>query len=290
MVIAAILVALPASVLSLSARWTTSSGAAVMASAASRNVCTSSQLHTTVADGLAGAGHSSSVIVVRNAGPGSCRLTGYPDVRFLNGAGVEVARSVPTPQGFAGGLPVGAPIPDLDLRPGESASAVVEGTDIPIGTATSCPSYASYTITLPGWPGTTTIDHPYGGCSEIEVHPFVIGFNGTFPSGQVVGRAPTCATTGAAGVPGPFVQIEAWSGGHMVGMVMVFTSTMDKQRYRINLKPGRYRIRSAPAHSLPHEVVRAGRTVRLGTYRGCSRPTSSPSRGGLAGATTTTTT
>jgi hypothetical protein len=285
-----VLVAAQAGVLSFSPRWTASSGAAVIARSGARNTCASAQLHTTVADGLAGAGHSSSVILVSNAGPGQCRLMGYPDVRFLNAAGVEVARSVPTPQGFSGGLPVGAPIPDLDLRPGESASAVMEGTDVPTGNATTCPSYASYAITLPGWPDTTTIDHPYGGCSAIEVHPFVIGFNGTFPSGQVVGLAPTCAATGADSLPGPFVQIEAWSGAHLAGMVMVVASATVKQRYRVVLKPGRYRIRSGPAHSLPHEVVRAGRTVQLGTYGGCSGPTSIPSRGGVPGATTTTTT
>jgi Protein of unknown function (DUF4232) len=288
-VILVVLVALPAGVLSLAAPWTTSSGAAVMAHSGSRNACASAQLPTTVADGLAGAGHSSSVILVRNAGPGPCRLSGYPDVRFLNAAGVEVARSVPTQRGFTGGLPVGAPIPDLDLRPGESASAVMEGTDVPLGTATTCPSYASFTITLPRWPDTTTIDRPEKGCSEIEVHPFVIGFNGTFPTGQVVGRAPTCTATGGDALPGPFVQIEAWSGAHLAGMVMVVASATATQPYRVVLKPGRYRIRSGRSRPLPHEVVRAGRTVRLGTYGGCSRATSIPSRGGLPGVSTTTT-
>jgi hypothetical protein len=283
-----ILVAVQFGALSLPSRWSARSGAAA-ALAATRTTCAPGKLRTTVADGLAGTGHVSSVILVRNAGPGPCRLMGYPAVRFRNGTGVEVARGIPTPHGFTGGLPVGAPIPVVDLEPGESASAVMEGTDMPTGTATSCPSYASYTIALPGWPGTTTIDHSYGGCSDVQVHPFVLGFNGSFPSGLVVGRAPTCAATGSSDGPGPFVPIAAWSGGHVAGMVIIAASPTAPQPYRLILKPGRYRIRSGPAPARPDEVVRAGRTLRLGTYGGCSRPPGAPTPGGLPGATTTTT-
>jgi hypothetical protein len=240
-------------------------------------MCASRQLNVRVTSGLGGAGHVSSVILVSNIGPGACRLTGYPDIRFLNARMNTVALTTATPRGFSGGLPVGAPVPKIDLRKGEVASAVMEGTDIPQGNATTCPTYSSYTITIPGVPGTRRIRQAFGSCAGVSVHPFVLGFNGTFPSGEVVGMAPTCEASAQKDLPlGPFVQIEAWSDSHLAGMVTVAAGSTAKEPYGIILRPGSYRIESAHGSSSRHEFVHAGRIAQLHTFGRCFQPAGIP--------------
>jgi photosystem II stability/assembly factor-like uncharacterized protein len=231
-------------------------------------ICLAHQLNVSLTRGPAGAGHSSSVILVRNLGPSACRLKGYPVIRLLNAVGIEVAMAIETPTGFSGGLPAGESIRSVDLHKGEVASAVMEGTDTPPGSAATCPSYRSYTITLPGVNHPVRIRHAIQNCSGLYVHPLVIGFNGTFPSGEVVGLAPACRSSGGAG-PGPFVQIEALSGSHVVAEVTVFAGSEVKRRFEIVLKPGRYRIQSDHDPTSAHVIVHAGESVNLGSYGSC---------------------
>jgi hypothetical protein len=222
------------------------------------------------------------VIVAGNTGPSPCRLRGYPEVRLFNGEGTEVAEAEATPRGFSGGIPVGMTPPGIVLQRGEVASAVMEGTDIPPGNAKSCPSYSSYTITLPLQRRSVTFDRKIESCG-LAVHPFVVGFNGSFPTGEVVGRAPACTTpaNGHAGV-GPAVQIDAWSGRDLEGSVTVIANATARTRYELVLRPGAYRIHSAHDRSSVRTVVHAGRTVSLGSYGQCTQigpvPTTTPGR------------
>ena len=245
--------------------------------------------------GLGGAGHWSSLIVVRNAGPLPCLVRGYPDVRIAVSGGAQSAEVAETPQGFTGGLPVGASPPTVVLQDGETASAIMEGTDVPTGTATTCPTYPSYTITLPGQRRLVTFDKTIESCSGLAVHPFVVGFNGSFPTGEVVGRAPACARRASSGSPaGPMVQIDAWSGSHLAASETVFPSAKAASLYQLVLKPGAYRIHSAPDTSSLHVVVHAGQTVSVGSYGRCAQagplPTTSTGRASPTTTTTTTTT
>jgi hypothetical protein len=244
--------------------------------------CTSQELGISVTDGIGGAGHFSSVILVRDLHPGACRLEGYPDVRFLNAQGAVVTSATQTPRGFTGGLPAGSTIPAVDLHMGEVASAVMEGIDVPPDGATTCPTYPSYTISLPGATGpnpgivSETIHHAVGGCSGISVHPFILGFNGTSPSGEVVGFTPTCKVPARkVSAFGPFVEIDAWSGSHLAGGVTV-TASSRPTRFRIILDQGRYRLDSAHATSSRHVTVHAGRIVQLRTFGTCFQPTGLP--------------
>ena len=253
--------------------------------------CSREQLTLQVMVGSGGAGHWSSLIVVRNAGPGRCLVRGYPDVRIGISGGAHTAVVTETPRGFTGGLPVGASPPTVVLGEGETASAIMEGTDVPTGTATTCPSYPSYTITLPGQRRAVRFDKTIESCSGLAVHPFVVGFNGSFPTGEVVGRTPVCTLRTNSGSPiGPMVQIDAWSGSHLAASETVFPSTKATSLYHLVLKPGAYRIHAAHDTSSLHVVVRAGQTVRLGSYGRCAQagpiPTTTPGR---ATPTTTTT-
>jgi hypothetical protein len=266
-------------------------GAAGATTTSALPTCGPHQLAVSVTNGLAGAGHSSWVILVRNQGRVTCDVKGYPDVSLLNAQGADASEATESPTGFTGGLPAGASLPTVELRHGEVASAVMEGTDVPEGAATTCPSFPAYTITLPGMAWVVHIDHVLGSCSGLYVHPFVIGFNGTFPSGDVIGRAPPCRSSVTDGL-GPFVQVQALSGSSLAGMVTVASSSKGRQPFQIILKPGRYTIRSARDRSVEHVAVQAGQSTQLGTYGSCTQVTSVPTTSnglGRPGPTTSTT-
>ena len=167
----------------------------------------------------------------------------------------------------------------------------MEGTDIPTGDTSTCPSYASFEVTLPEQTQPVTIHQGTRSCSGLFVHPFVIGFNGTFPSGDVVGSAPACKRSVNTALLPPMVQVEALSGSSLAGMVMVATSSKGSQPFQIILNPGRYTIHSPHDPSVENVVVRAGQSTQLGTYGGCYQVTSVPTpTTGLGNLPTTSTT
>jgi Protein of unknown function (DUF4232) len=256
---------------------------------ASGHLCSSQQIKVSVTEGIGGAGHWSWVILVSNTGPTVCPLTGYPEVELLGSHGVGTGAATQTPTGFSGGLPLGAPIPSINLQRGEVASAVMEGTDIPPGNATTCPSYPSYTVTLPGLGTTVKIDQQIGSCSGLTVHPFTIGFNGTFPTGEIVGLAPRCQRPFSAkhSSIGPLVQIDAWSGPDLAASVGIAPSRTSTTTYRLIVKPGGYRIHSDQDHSSVHVVVHAGRVVHLGLYGMCMQFTTTSTVPSISNTTST---
>jgi hypothetical protein len=100
--------------------------------------------------GGAGLGHEDQVIVFTNSSQASCTLSGYPGVAGLNVRGVQVVQALRTPSGHLGGLSnSAATVLHVSLAPGQTASATVEGTDNPVGTATSCPYYPNLLVTPP---------------------------------------------------------------------------------------------------------------------------------------------
>jgi hypothetical protein len=193
---------------------------------------------------------------------------------------------------------MGASSRSIVLRKGEVASALMEGTDIPIGNATTCPSYPSFTIVLPGRRNGTTFHQAIGSCSGLTVHPFVVGFNGSYPTGEVVGRTRLCTlqTNGHSPI-GPSVQIDAWSGSHLAAAETLFANATTAPRYQLVLKPGEYRIDAVHDRSSRRVDVHAGLIVDLGTYGTCAPsgpfPTTTPGESSPTttnSVTTTTTT
>ncbi len=139
--------------------------------------CTFSQL-TVIAksDGVA-LGHVGVVLMFENTGSSICSLYGYPGVAGLNAEGVQVTQAVRTVNGYLGGAGTGAS--HVILAPGESASAIVEGTDNPVGTATTCSTYPRLLVTPPNTTQSVTIDFSLPGCSALQVHPVVPGTSGS---------------------------------------------------------------------------------------------------------------
>jgi hypothetical protein len=155
--------------------------------ASSAPLCTNGQVGVSDSGGGAGAGHEDQVILFINDSPSTCTLTGYPGVAGLNASGQPVVQATRTLRGYLGGLWNGATtVPRVSLSPGQTASAVVEGTDNPIGTATSCPYYDYLLVTPPNLTksvrvrvfGLGTAPTGLPGCSSIEVHPVVPDGNG----------------------------------------------------------------------------------------------------------------
>jgi uncharacterized protein DUF4232 len=152
-------------------------------------LCTNGQVGVSDSGGGAGLGHEDQVILFTNHSPSPCTLTGYPGVAGLDANGEQVVQAVRALSGYLGGLWNDARTPPrVSLNPGQTASAIVEGTDNPTGTATSCPSYDHLLVTPPnltdsvrvsvsglGSPPTSGLP----GCSIIEVHPVVPGNSGT---------------------------------------------------------------------------------------------------------------
>jgi hypothetical protein len=142
--------------------------------------CTFAKLSISLGESAAGLGHEGSTILFTNTGTSACSLSGYPGVAALSSAGAQVQQAQRTPNGYLGGLETGSTSPPVvDLRPGAVASALVEGTDVPEGTAASCPTYPALLVTPPTSTQSKRLALSLPGCSPLQVHPVVSGATGT---------------------------------------------------------------------------------------------------------------
>jgi hypothetical protein len=259
------------------------------ASAASSGVpsCVAGQVHISESPGVSGMGHFSDLIQVTNTGGRACDLHGFSTVGLLNSSGVQVATAVQNDAAL-GGPPSRGPV---KLGVGEAATAQLAGTDLPLGAATSCPTYASYIVSLPESGGSRMFKGPVADCSGLYTTSFVPGFNGFSASGEVAGTAPSCSrrATGT-GTPVADVVVNAWSGRRLAGSTAVVPGPRSSLPYRLIIAPGRYRITATRAPSR-EVIVRAGRIDGLGQYGGCASPgTIASTIPGLGGRATTSTT
>jgi hypothetical protein len=155
-------------------------------------VCQTGQLQVSSLGGGAGAGNVDQVFGFVNTGRAACSLTGYPKVAALDAEGQEVAVAEQQLTGI-GGIKTGASTPPVvTLKPGQTASAILSGTDIPIGNAVVCPSgYPVFIVTPPDVTQgvkVNAVDGPgpglFPGCStRIRINPIVPGATGQLPVG-----------------------------------------------------------------------------------------------------------
>ncbi|MGA3215403.1 MAG: DUF4232 domain-containing protein [Acidimicrobiales bacterium] len=142
-------------------------------------LCTMSDLAVGAGLGGAGLGHVGLPVLFRNRTRIPCRVGSYPSVAVLDRSGRKVATAKDTLSGYLGGLPektVNPPV--VNLLPGESASALVEGLDS-MGNGAACPAYPALLVSLPGLAQSVRVVHVFNGCSDLEVHPFVPGTTGS---------------------------------------------------------------------------------------------------------------
>jgi hypothetical protein len=114
--------------------------------------CGGSQVTISWIGGAAALGHMGVILVFTNSSHATCIL-------------------------FASGQTPSA----VHLAPGQAASARVEGTDNPEGTARSCPTYQDLLVTPPNTTKSTVVDTSLPGCSPLQVHPVVPGTTGDSP-------------------------------------------------------------------------------------------------------------
>ena len=263
----------------------TGRGAAPAAgAAASVPPCGPNQVALGLGLGLPGMHRVTVLVEVRNTSRYPCDLVGLPAVSALDSNG-RIGET-------AGGSPPESAPPrtsrsSLGLDPGETASAQVVAIS-PLAPTTSCPAYPELSVSLWGSGPTRVFKEPLPGCSTgFAVSSFVPGFNGTSPTGQLVGTAPVCQPpTRTATTTPAAVEVDVWSGRTLAGSITVF-ATNDPKRYQIVVAPGRYRVTSS--HARPrHITVQLGRTENVGRFGGCSTLTTQTTVPGLSAVTTTT--
>jgi hypothetical protein len=273
--------------------WPPSTAKAAVATRIGAEVeCAFAGAHVAVLSGSAGAGNYNVIIEVKNAPFEPCTLPAYATVDLFDAATGSYLSPTQSPDGplGTGSTQPKTPGPTA-LPPGAVATALLGGTEIPHDGAPTCPFFSS-TVSLPGSNLPSHFDLPLPDCSGFTLGPFVRGFNGRTPTGEVAGTAPRCAPpTSPAGFGS--AQVEAWHAGKLADFAQFAAG--GRRRYQMVLSPGHYRITSGRLRP-QRIVVRAGMVVNIGRFGACSRPPSPttprtvPSRGRSVLPTTTTTT
>jgi hypothetical protein len=142
--------------------------------------CTTEELHVSAGKVGAATGHSGFPLFFTNTSSQECQLSGYPGVAGLDGDGRQVVQAQRVPSGFLGGLPgySGGPLPAIGLSSGETASALVEGDDAPPNGAAACSAFVAVLVTPPNAVHSVRVDVGVPGCSDLQVHPIVLGTTG----------------------------------------------------------------------------------------------------------------
>jgi hypothetical protein len=140
--------------------------------------CKLASLSVTAGKPGAAGGHSRVVLAFINTGTAPCTMQGYPGVAILDAGSAQVAQARRTAQGYMGGLPAGQSPPLVSLRPGDSASAIIEALSAnPDGTA--CKPWSGLLVTAPDDTRSTQLVWAAGGCADPQIHPVVPGLEGS---------------------------------------------------------------------------------------------------------------
>jgi len=146
-------------------------------SAATVHMCTAAHTAISATGRSAAAGHWSLVVLLRNTGSSTCRMQGYPGVDGLDENGNRGGGARQTPSGYMGGLTETGDLPVVDLAPGTTASALVEGASVPSGEV-PCQNYQGLLVTSPDGDTWTKLEGPFAACDGLQVHPVVPGTSG----------------------------------------------------------------------------------------------------------------
>lgn len=170
---------------------TTTAGPATSPASGPPLPCTPAQIAVSIGQGGAGLGHVGFPLLFTNKSSTRCVLSGYPGAAMLDASGRQVVQAARTPSGYLGGQAEGSPAPAaVYVYPGDTVSAMLEGTDNPIGASTSCPYYPDVLVTPPNQDVSVTLAFdsvPAGatagfpGCSTPQIHPMVPGRTGKAP-------------------------------------------------------------------------------------------------------------
>jgi hypothetical protein len=114
-------------------------------------------------------------MLFRNVSGAGCTLEGYPGVAGLDQQGHQAVQATRSANGYLGGT---YGVRTIMIAPGAAASSMVEGTDVPSGTASACVTYPSLLVTAPSHTDSHVVHVSVPGCSGLQVHPVVVGTSG----------------------------------------------------------------------------------------------------------------
>lgn len=121
--------------------------------------------------------HSGLLIVFTNSSNKTCSLFGYPGAAALDPKGRQIVQAKRTLQGFLGSCGCRAP-EHVALKPGDAASAVVEGSN---GGGDECLRGKAVLVTPPNTKKATKFSFEDYSC-DFQVHPVIAGMKARLSS------------------------------------------------------------------------------------------------------------
>ena len=114
--------------------------------------CSPAQLRISLPRRFAGLGHLNGDLRFTNVGRGRCQLSGWPTVVAVQADGKATrAKRIPALwMAWALNWPRSRPARPVVLARGRSADAEIDGGDVSIGSATTCPAARRLRVTAPG--------------------------------------------------------------------------------------------------------------------------------------------
>jgi hypothetical protein len=140
--------------------------------------CTDGQVRVREGRSDGGAGHIGIRIHFKNHSSVTCSVRGYPGAAGLNKHGRQVEQAKRTRRGMVGGLKPHHKIPTVSLAPGEVATAVVEGSDVPVNNH-RCRTLHGMLVTPPNDFTAVHVKHAPPDCDGIQIHPVIKGKTGS---------------------------------------------------------------------------------------------------------------
>jgi len=136
-----------------------------------------SALAVSAGQGGAAAGNAGFPISFRNIGNHPCSLSGYPTVLATDSNTGRTVTARHSPSGYLGGTDL--PLPPYVLAPGDRVSVLVEGTDNPVGNASTCSTLNDIRVVV----GHRSIHtrQVLQNCTGMQVHRYVPGLTGYPP-------------------------------------------------------------------------------------------------------------
>ncbi len=138
--------------------------------------CSPPSLSATARSAAVGLGHVGVVLIFTDRHSPPCTVRGYPTVTV---SAHRVTRSL---LGYRGGLEGTSTLPTINLSPGQSASALLEGSDTN-RTGQRCSSVTGLRVVLPGFTSSTRVQLEHSNevtlCGGLAIHPMVAGSSGT---------------------------------------------------------------------------------------------------------------
>jgi hypothetical protein len=161
-----------------SAPTTTSTTAAPTTSSTAAASAACSHISATPGQGQGAAGTITGLITVTNTGSGPCTVNGYPTMALFSGSGAPITVTMVNGLTVSVSSAANAPPSSVSVAPSSTAQFAYQYSDVPVGSATSCPTSEAASVTMPGsTTASPTFQLAIGPCDNgtIKVSPVYAG-------------------------------------------------------------------------------------------------------------------